>query len=194
VKLQNALPKAQPAGVTYDTGRRLSDAVLAGLGCLPIGLAFETWRRRGDSDLLACAAIGLGLTGSLLTLRVVARVSFEVLEKVTMRDWDGDGTIGGERGERPIIVNRKPLEQKMGVELWEAFVRAVVTDSSERALFRQGFTDAQIGLGRDALIYHGLATWRSDDRRHGWALLGDTSAEDVLGPLPYCALDGDDGA
>jgi hypothetical protein len=189
-KHASTLPHMQPVGPAYDTGRRLSDALLFLLGFPVLGAAWEVWARRGESRFLTMLALGLALCGALfLSGRVVIRAGLDTLERITRTDLNHDGAIAG---ERPIQVNRAPVET--GVELWERFVKQAVHKSDERSLLRQGFDDKQIGLGRDALIRWGLAAWRSTDRRHGWDIKEGVDAAAILAAIPYCDLLDDDEA
>jgi hypothetical protein len=178
-----------PVGPVNDFARRAFDlfGVMMGTVVLAIGLEMFLWK--GGPRVVRWIGLGFAASGGLIVVRILYNAAIDALERKFQFDLNRDGRIAGndDRG-RPILVNKRPTEQKDGVELWESFVKTVARDSSERSLLRQGFTDRQIGVGRDALLYHQLAAWHSTDRRHGWGLSNGVDDDDVLEALAYCDL------
>jgi hypothetical protein len=177
-------PSTLPSPIA-DTTRRISDAFLFVLGFPLLGLAWEIYIRRGNSRFLLMLAIGLVATGVLfLSGRVVVRVGMEVLEKIAQRDFNGDGTIAGER----LILVNKPVRDDRA--RWHDFVQQVAIDSTVPRLMACGFTRTEIEIGRQALIDRGLAEWHNSEHRQGWSLTKTPGA--VLASLPLYPLDDND--
>lgn len=170
-------PTTVPLGATFAT--RTLDAADIVLACVLGGAGAELLHMAHGRLFLLIVGGGLVLAALHLALRIFYHSWLDALERWSRHDIDGDGSAS----ERIIFTNRPARDTAAD---WRRFVDAAIANSTVPALEAAGFTRMQIEAGRDALLAHNLAAWRTSDHRGGWTVTA--TADDVLCTVPYSPI------
>lgn len=171
-------PTTLPLGHKFAV--RTLDAADIVIACVLGGVGAELVHMAHGRLFLLIVGGGLVLAALHLALRVFYHSWLDAVERWAQHDLDGDGSIGSER----IIFTNRPARDTAAD--WRRFVDAAIVNSTVPALEAAGFTRMQIEAGRDALMAHNLAAWRTSDHRGGWTVTA--TADDVLRTVPYSPI------